>query len=398
MAGRPRSASARPPLRDRRRGRLHPHRRGPDPLIISGRKRRRTRSQWYDEFARARAARGSDVDYDVDEKKRTISVLETPASPGRGPPRDRQPLRLGQHPLIRSWSTTSIKAKELFHRDKDYVVMNGEVLIVDEHTGRIWPAAAGRGRRPAPGDRGEGGRGSARVPDPRHHHAPELLPHGDKLAGMTGTAMTEAPSSTRSTTSAWSIPTNKPMVRVDQPDLIYRTETGAKYDAVVGHRRAAREGPAGAGRHRVGRGPSTSPASSRAASPHRCSTPRARRRRRDRRALAGRKGAVTVATNMATRHRHHARRLGRSSWPTSRAARRASTPARPPSSTSRLAGALERLKAQGRNEHDGSEARRPLRRRHRAPRVAAHRQPAARPLRRQGDPGESGSTCPCRTS
>ena len=116
-----------------------------------------------------------DVDYEVDEKKRTISVLE----PGITKVED----YLGidnlydsvNTPLI-SFMNNAIKAKELFRRDKEYVVLDGEVLIVDEHTGRML-ARPPLQRGPAPGDRGQGGRADPRgVPDPRHDHAAELLP------------------------------------------------------------------------------------------------------------------------------------------------------------------------------------------------------------------------------
>ena len=91
--------------------------------------------KWYGEFAKIAATMGKDVDYEVDEKKRTISVLE----PGITKVED----HLGidnlydsvNTPLI-SFMNNAIKAKELFRNDKEYVVLHGEVLIVDEHTGR----------------------------------------------------------------------------------------------------------------------------------------------------------------------------------------------------------------------------------------------------------------------
>src|SRR5689334_23546396 len=104
------------------------------PLIISGPTQDEVR--WYSEFATIAGSMRKDVDYEVDEKKRTISVLE----PGITKVED----YLGidnlydsvNTPLI-SFMHNSIKAKELFHHDKEYVVMGGEVLIVDEHTGRM---------------------------------------------------------------------------------------------------------------------------------------------------------------------------------------------------------------------------------------------------------------------
>jgi preprotein translocase subunit SecA len=112
------------------------------PLIISGPAEAATK--WYVEFARfaKRLERGElesgEGDYEVDEKKRTIGVLESGI--------EKVEDLLGIENLYESVNTpligylnNSIKAKELFKKDKDYVVMNGEILIVDEHTGRMLP-------------------------------------------------------------------------------------------------------------------------------------------------------------------------------------------------------------------------------------------------------------------
>ena len=143
------------------------------PLIISGPTQDEVR--WYAEFAKIARTLVKDVDYEVDEKKRTISVLE----PGITKVEDHLGIEnlyeSANTPLI-SFLNNSIKAKELFRNDKEYVVMDGEVLIVDEHTGRML-AGPPLQRRPAPGDRGQGGRDRPRgVPDPRHRHPAELLP------------------------------------------------------------------------------------------------------------------------------------------------------------------------------------------------------------------------------
>ena len=152
-------------------------------LIISGPADIATK--WYVEFARiaSRLGRGEDGrgDYEVDEKKRTVGVLES------GIARVEDLLGIENlydtvnTPLI-GYLNNSIKAKELFKRDKDYVVMNGEILIVDEHTGRMLRAPLQRGH--APGDRGEGGRrDQEREPDARDDHPPELLPHVREALG-----------------------------------------------------------------------------------------------------------------------------------------------------------------------------------------------------------------------
>src|SRR5262249_51787379 len=104
------------------------------PLIISGPSDEAV--EWYDQFAALVRTLRRDADYEVDEKKRTVSVLE----PGITKVED----HLGidnlydsvNTPLI-SFLNNGLKAKELFKNDKDYVILEGEVLIVDEHTGRI---------------------------------------------------------------------------------------------------------------------------------------------------------------------------------------------------------------------------------------------------------------------
>ncbi len=144
------------------------------PLIISG-PASGDANKWYAEFAKLVLRLKREDDYEVDEKKRTVGVLET----GIAKVED----YLGIDNLYESLNTpligflnNAIKAKELFTRDKDYVVMGGEVLIVDEHTGRMLAGPALQ-RGHAPGHRGQGGCGDqGREPDPGHDHPAELLP------------------------------------------------------------------------------------------------------------------------------------------------------------------------------------------------------------------------------
>ena len=193
-----------------------------------------------------------DVDYEVDEKKRTISVLE----PGITKVED----YLGidnlydsvNTPLI-SFMNNAIKAKELFRNDKEYVVLNGEVLIVDEHTGRM---LAGRRYNEGLHQAIEAKEG-VQIREEYQTLATVTLQNYfrlyKKLSGMTGTAMTEASEFDKIyKLGVVPIPTNKPMVRLDQagPRLPHRG--GEVPRRRRGHRRAAREGPAGAGRHRLG--------------------------------------------------------------------------------------------------------------------------------------------------
>src|ERR671939_2199487 len=200
------------------------------PLIISG--PTQDEVKWYDEFAKVARRLERDVDYEVDEKKRTISVLE----PGITKVED----HLGidnlydsvNTPLI-SFMNNSIRAKELFRNDKEYVVMDGEVLIVDEHTGRM---LAGRRYNDGLHQAIEAKEGVT-VREEYQTLATITLQNYfrlyEKLAGMTGTAMTEASEFDKIyKLGVVPIPTNLPMIRADQPDLVYRTEE-AKYEAVV---------------------------------------------------------------------------------------------------------------------------------------------------------------------
>jgi preprotein translocase subunit SecA len=135
-------------------------------------------------------------------------------------------------PLI-SYLNNAIKAKELFKLDRDYVVLNGEVLIVDEHTGRTLI-----GRRYNEGlHQAIEAKERVEIRDEYQTLATITLQNYfrmyEKLAGMTGTAMTEAAEFQKIYgLGVVPIPTNKDMIRSDQRDLIYRTEE-AKFTAVV---------------------------------------------------------------------------------------------------------------------------------------------------------------------
>ncbi len=200
------------------------------PLIISGPADLATK--WYVEFAKVVQRLQRDRDYEVDEKKRTIGVLESGI--------ERVEDYLGIDNLYESVNTplvgflnNAVKAKELFKRDKDYVVMNGEVLIVDEHTGRL---LAGRRYNEGMHQAIEAKEG-VEIKNENQTLATITLQNYfrmyDKLAGMTGTAMTEASEFHQIyKLGVVPIPTNRPMIRVDQPDLVYRTED-AKFAAVV---------------------------------------------------------------------------------------------------------------------------------------------------------------------
>ncbi len=276
------------------------------PLIISGPADQATK--WYTEFARLteRLERGElesgEGDYEVDEKKKTVGVLE------RGI--DKVEDHLGIENLYESENTpligylnNAIKAKELFHRDKDYVVLNGEVLIVDEHTGRM---LAGRRYNEGMHQAIEAKEG-VEIQNENQTLATITLQNYfrmyDTLSGMTGTAMTEA-SELNSIYKLGVVPirTNMPMIRADQRDLVYRTEE-AKYTAVVEDIVARHEKgqPVLVGTVSVEKSEHLSDLLRRRGIPHEVLNAKQHEREASIVAQAGRKGAVTVATNMAGR-------------------------------------------------------------------------------------------------
>ena len=201
------------------------------PLIISGPASGEA-NRWFNEFAKIAEKLQPVIDYEVDEKKRTIGILE----PGINKVEDYLGIsnlyESTNTPLI-SFLNNSIKAKALFKRDKDYVVMNGEVLIVDEHTGRIL-----EGRRYNEGihqaiEAKEGVQVKAENQTLATVTLQNYFRLYKKLSGMTGTAATEA-AEFMSTykIGVVPIPTNKPMIRIDQSDLIYKNEA-VKFNMVV---------------------------------------------------------------------------------------------------------------------------------------------------------------------
>jgi preprotein translocase subunit SecA len=276
------------------------------PLIISGPADAPTK--WYTEFARIadrldrgelESGRGA---YEVDEKKKTVGVLE------RGI--EEVEDRLGIENLYESANTpligylnNAIKAKELYQRDKDYVVMNGEVLIVDEHTGRMLP-----GRRYNEGmHQAIEAKEGVEIKNENQTLATVTLQNYfrmyDKLSGMTGTAMTEAAElNSIYGLGVVPIPTNRPMIRADQPDLVYRTEE-AKYRAVVDDiaERHEKGQPVLVGTVSVEKSEYLSEQLRRHGVRHEVLNAKHHEREATIVADAGRKGAVTVATNMAGR-------------------------------------------------------------------------------------------------
>ncbi|MCC2335643.1 preprotein translocase subunit SecA [Cellulomonas wangsupingiae] len=271
------------------------------PLIISG-PASGDANRWYGEFAKVVRRLQPERDYEVDEKKRTVGVLE----PGIARVED----YLGIDNLYESLNTpligflnNAIKAKELFRRDKDYVVMNGEVLIVDEHTGRI---LAGRRYNEGMHQAIEAKEGVAIKAENQTLATITLQNYFrlyGKLAGMTGTAETEAAEFQGTyKLGVVPIPTNRPMLRIDQKDLVYKSEEG-KFDAVVEDivERHAKGQPVLVGTTSVEKSELLSSKLKKQGVPHEVLNAKQHAREASIVAQAGRKGAVTVATNMAGR-------------------------------------------------------------------------------------------------
>ncbi|WP_298747746.1 preprotein translocase subunit SecA [uncultured Serinicoccus sp.] len=282
------------------------------PLIISGPADQPTK--WYTEFSKVvrRLERGeaadplrgieSSGDYEVDEKKKTVGVLE------RGIEKVEDYLGIdnlyesANTPLI-GYLNNAIKARELFTRDKDYVVMDGQVMIVDEHTGRILP-----GRRYNEGmHQAIEAKEGVEIKNENQTLATVTLQNYfrmyDKLAGMTGTAQTEAAELHQIyKVGVLSIPTNRPMIRQDMPDLVYRTEEakfGAVVDDIVERHRAGQ--PVLVGTTSVAKSEYLSDQLRRRGVRHEVLNAKHHEREASIVAEAGRKGAVTVSTNMAGR-------------------------------------------------------------------------------------------------
>ena len=271
------------------------------PLIISGPSSGEA-NRWFAEFANLAKRLVPGVDYEVDEKKRTVGVLE----PGIEKVEDYLGIdnlyESANTPLI-SFLNNSIKASALFKKDKDYVVMNGEVLIVDEHTGRIL-----MGRRYNEGihqaiEAKEGVAVKAENQTLATVTLQNYFRLYKKLSGMTGTAETEA-AEFMSTykIGVVQIPTNKPMVRMDKSDLVYKNEE-AKFGQVVEDivKRHELGQPVLVGTTSVEKSEYLSRLLAKRGVRHEVLNAKNHAREAAIVAQAGRLGSVTVATNMAGR-------------------------------------------------------------------------------------------------
>ncbi|MGW0801744.1 preprotein translocase subunit SecA [Nonomuraea sp. NPDC002799] len=281
------------------------------PLIISGPGEQS--GKWYNEFAKIvpRLRKGVEAknpgeestgDYIVDEKKRTVGILES------GVEKVEDWLGIDnlykpEHTHLVGFLNNALKAKELFKKDKDYIVTEGEVLIVDEFTGRIL-----HGRRYNEGmHQAIEAKESVKIKDENQTLATVTLQNYfrlyEKLSGMTGTAVTEANEFHQTyKLGVVPIPTNRPMIRKDQPDVVYKNED-AKFNAVVEDIKERYEAgqPVLVGTTSVEKSERLSKALKRRGVQHEVLNAKNHAREAAIIAEAGRKGAVTVATNMAGR-------------------------------------------------------------------------------------------------
>ncbi len=270
------------------------------PLIISG--PADEAAQLYYQFASIARTLTRDVDYEVDEEKKTVVPLESGI--------EKVEKAVGVDNIYDAVSTNyvhqltkALTAKDLYRRDKDYLVADGEVKIIDEFTGRTL-----EGRRWSDGlHQAVEAKERVAIKEENHTWATVTLQNYfrmyEKLSGMTGTAETEAGEFAGTYgLSVVPIPTNKDMVRTDQPDLVFKTED-AKFNAVVEDlvERHAKGQPVLVGTASVAKSELLSRLLEKQGVPHNVLNAKQHFREAEVVAQAGRRGGVTVATNMAGR-------------------------------------------------------------------------------------------------
>ncbi|HVX17316.1 MAG TPA: preprotein translocase subunit SecA [Acidimicrobiales bacterium] len=270
------------------------------PLIISGRVA--DAAKLYYKFASIVRGLKIDVDYDVDEEKRMVAPFDDGI--------EKVEQALGVDNLYDEVSQNlvhhlqaALKAKELYKRDKDYIIQHGEVKIVDEFTGRVL-----EGRRWSEGlHQAIEAKEGVKIKEENQTLATITLQNYfrlyEKLAGMTGTGTTEAAEFMGTyDMNVVPIPTNKPLIRKDQSDVIYRTEE-AKFEAVVEDLVARHESgqPVLVGTISVEKSELLSRMLDKRGVPHEVLNAKQHTREGEIIAQGGRIGTVTVATNMAGR-------------------------------------------------------------------------------------------------
>ncbi len=269
------------------------------PLIISGQAEEATEK--YYQFAKIAAPLEKAQDYELDEKTKTVNFTEqgqnnVVKSLGYDPWLDNDIITTHQ-------LESALRAKALFFKDRDYVVKDGEIMIIDEFTGRILP-----GRRWSAGlhqavEAKEGVKVQPESITMATITFQNYFRMYKKLSGMTGTALTSAEEFDKVyKLEVVSIPTNKPMIRQDFSDKVYKTENGKFTAAVREIEELHKKGqPILVGTRSVERNEYLGKLLEIKGIPHNILNAKNHEREGEIIAQAGKKGAVTIATNMAGR-------------------------------------------------------------------------------------------------
>ena len=270
------------------------------PLIISGVPE--AAADTYYRFARIVPTLKKGDDYEVDEKHRTVAPLESGVEKVERA-LGIEHLYLDVHGQLVNHFIQALKAESLFRKDKEYIVRDGEVLIVDEFTGRVL-----EGRRYSEGlHQAIEAKEGLKIREENQTLATITLQNYfrmyDKLSGMTGTASTEANEFHKIyETDVVSVPTHRPMVRDDQNDLIFKTKD-AKFNAVIESIKEAHDlgQPVLVGTISVEVSEMLSGMLERRGIPHSVLNAKQHAQEAEVIARAGERGSVTIATNMAGR-------------------------------------------------------------------------------------------------
>jgi preprotein translocase subunit SecA len=270
------------------------------PLIISGRVGET--GKWYRDFARIANSLHRDIHYEVDEKKRQVITTEDGVHKVEQILGVENMYDFANVDMIHHLDV-ALKAKELYERDVDYLIRQGEIKIVDEFTGRVLD-----GRRYSEGlHQGIEAKEGVKIKEENQTLATITLQNYfrmyEKLAGMTGTAITEAGEFYEIyKLEVVEVPTNQPIARADQPDLVYVDED-AKFDALVEDiiEHNAKAQPILVGTVSIEKSERLAGHLSRRGIKHEVLNAKQHAREAQIIAQAGQPGAVTVATNMAGR-------------------------------------------------------------------------------------------------
>jgi preprotein translocase subunit SecA len=270
------------------------------PLIISAPDEES--SKWYQDFARIVPQLKIEEDYNVDEKDRAATLTEKGIAKverimGMGNIYEEKGIKYLHH------LEQALRALALYRLDRDYVVKDGEVIIIDEFTGRLMPGRRWSGGLHQAIEAKEGVKVQAESLTLATITFQNLFRMYKKLAGMTGTALTSAEEFDKVyTLDCAPIPTNKKMIRTDLPDRIYKTEHG-KFNAVIAEikERHAAGQPVLVGTRSVEKNEYLGKLLEREGMKHEILNAKNHEREGEIIAQAGRLGAVTIATNMAGR-------------------------------------------------------------------------------------------------